>query len=295
MRMGWGKMLGPLLFLCLLVKPLDGLAVTFTIPEAKIEAYVQADGNVEVTESYLYEFQGDFNGLNRTMYVNGEQMIEDFAAFEDGKPLPFEMMKNGYRMFRPGSDEAVNLTIRYTIVDGVEKFEDGAQFSWAFFNLTNTTTYEYMDITIYPPAATSHVETLGYGILKGTEEVDAEGTVHFQIGEVKQGKKGDFRVAYPSTLFPRLAEEKGMIMDEIVFYDEERKEIKAFGIWLTVLIGCGLLFLFGWTATAPRHHRRYAVEYVRPSAGHPRRESQHAGCFAFYIRSYNTDERGWVC
>ncbi len=260
--MRWIKVFALLFFTWLLCKPLHGLAVTFTIPEVEIEAYVHADGHVEVVESYLYEFEGEFNGFTRVIEPTADKGIEDFSAYENGEPLPFEVEEGAYRMFRPGTDETVRLTIQYTIVNGVEKFEDAAQFNWSFIGRGNTSTYGKMGIVIYPPTSTTNVHALGYGITNGTDTVDEEGIVYFHLGTVKPGKKGEIRVAFPKGLFPQVIEKEGMIIEEIVLYDEERQATKEFGIVFTALLGCGLLLLFSWMVTAPRRRRKRAATWV---------------------------------
>src|SRR5690606_23032376 len=58
------------------------------------------------------------------------------------------------------------------------------------------------DIFIYPPVETKNVIAYGYDEALGTAKVLPDGSVHFKMVEVPDGKNGDIRVAYDVALFP---------------------------------------------------------------------------------------------
>ncbi|MCM3741869.1 hypothetical protein M3210_16575 [Oceanobacillus luteolus] len=54
-----------LAFIGCFLLPVHAFAVDFSIEETKIDAFLQENGMVHVTELHTYEFDGDFNGITR--------------------------------------------------------------------------------------------------------------------------------------------------------------------------------------------------------------------------------------
>jgi uncharacterized membrane protein len=240
----------------LLLIPVTALAVDFTIDDTQIEAFLQEDGDVQVKEQHTYQFDGDFNGISRTLIPKEETDIQNLQAFEDTKPLQVEQEGNLYKIHRTGSDETVTIDLSYTIQNGMEVYSDLGQFYWPFFDSSNESTYENMDIYVHPPQPTDDVYAIGYDEAEGSVSISGDGIVHFAIGEVDSGENGDIRAAYDSSLFPgaTIIEGKtirGEIQDELAAYEEkmeaynDRKDtlssiapyvVGIFALYLTLLL-----------------------------------------------------------
>ncbi|MCC3358546.1 DUF2207 domain-containing protein [Bacillus sp. REN16] len=185
----------------LFIFPMQGFAVDYWINDVKMDAYLQDDGIVKVTETHTYEFDGEFNGITRTVIPKKGSSIKDFSATENGKELRVEKEEDFYKIHRKGKDETITVTLAYTIQNGVEIFEDVAQFYWPFFDNRNESTYENLVITVHPPQPTSDVVAFGYDEAFQKETVQSDGSVIFHIGEVPNETNGDIRVAYDVGLF----------------------------------------------------------------------------------------------
>ncbi|WLR61497.1 DUF2207 domain-containing protein [Guptibacillus hwajinpoensis] len=120
-------------FLFILLIPVNVWAVEFSIDATNINAQLRKDGQVDVKESHTYEFEGDFNGITRRLISKEKTTIKNFQATENGKELKVEKDGDVYKVYRGGSDETVTVDITYTITNGVERFEDVAQFYYPFF------------------------------------------------------------------------------------------------------------------------------------------------------------------
>ncbi|WP_396266060.1 DUF2207 domain-containing protein [Halobacillus salinarum] len=131
--------------------PLKALAVDFSIDQTQIDAYLQEDGNVKVQEQHTYSFEGQFNGITRTLIPKKGTAIKNFKAEEKGRSLKIKKDGSFYKVYRSGSDESVTITLSYTIENGVEVYSDAAQFYWPFFDKSNESTYHELSITIHPP------------------------------------------------------------------------------------------------------------------------------------------------
>ena len=197
--------------------PTQVLAVDFTIKNTQIDAFLQENGDVEVSERHTYEFDGDFNGITRTLIPKENTLIQNIEAFEDNKPLEVEKEGNLFKIHRGGSDETITIDLSYTIDNGVEVYADLGQFYWPFFDSSNESTYENMDIYIHPPRPTDEVLAIGYDEAEGAVQTKTNGIVHFAMGEVESGENGDIRVAYDAPLFPSAAmTEDKKIRDDIL-------------------------------------------------------------------------------
>ncbi|WP_158541107.1 DUF2207 domain-containing protein [Sporosarcina sp. BI001-red] len=195
-------LLSVVMLVLLIVFPIPAFADDFTINDFKIDAHLETDGNVQVKELLTYEFDGDFNGITRDLYPKKGSEISDLHAEENGKPLKIEGKNGNYKIHRKAKDETVAIELTYTIVGGVEKYADMAQFYWPFFDDRNETDFENVVITVRPPKATEDVIAMGYNAARGSEVTDEEGTVVFNLGEVSAGTNADVRVGVDEALFP---------------------------------------------------------------------------------------------
>jgi uncharacterized membrane protein len=230
-----------LLFILLLVFPNQSLAVEFSITSVKIDAYLQENGMVAVEETHIYEFDGSFNGITREVIPKKGAKITNFTASENGETLKVEKEEGLYKIHRKGADETITVTLRYQIENGMEKYQDVAQFYWPFFDSRNETSYENLTISIHPPDSTDDVIAFGYDEAFNTEKIEQDGTVLFQLGYVPDSTNGDIRVAYPANLFlsatqtsdNRMKEEilgaKEELIEQFAADAETREKLSSFG------------------------------------------------------------------
>ncbi|WP_147804715.1 DUF2207 domain-containing protein [Alkalicoccus halolimnae] len=214
--------------LFLIASPMSAGAFELTIPEAEIDAFLQEDGNVQVEESFTYDFEGEFNGVVRALNYPDYASIENLEAFENGERLEIETEEEiVHRIHRQGEDESFTVDLQYTIEDGVELYNDLGEFYWAFFDSSNETDYESMQIRVHPPEPSEEMEAIGYDEAENSEQ-PADEYVLFDMGHVESGENGDVRAAFDAGLFEgvtRTAE--GSAAEEIQQEEEEREEAAA--------------------------------------------------------------------
>lgn len=216
-----------LAFVLVLFIPSQAYAVDFEISEVQIDAILDDDGNANVTEQFTYVFEDDFEGITRELIAKENTSIENFSASENGNALKVEMEDGLYKIYREGEDgETIQVELNYRIVGAAEKFEDGAQFYWPFFDENNETEYENMDITVTPPAPSTNTEALGYGEAFGTERITNDGAAVFELGHVPAEKNADVRAVFEAELFPGVALTEGTVRDKLA-EDREQQENEA--------------------------------------------------------------------
>ncbi len=210
-----------ILLALLLLFPHQSLAVEFSITNVKMDAFLQNNGDVKVEETHTYEFEGEFNGITREVIPKKGSKISDFTAWESGDSLRIEKDENLYKIHRKGNDETITVLLTYTINNGMEIYQDVAQFYWPFFDERNESSYEDLTITIHPPEETSDVIAFGYDVANDTETIKEDGTVTFELGYVPDGTNGDIRVAYPVSFFPAASQTSDKPLKEEILKAEQ--------------------------------------------------------------------------
>lgn len=267
------KIVTTLLLIVLLLVPTAALAVDFEISEVTIDAHLEENGDVAVVEKHTYVFDSKFNGVTREIVAKEGASIANFEAYEKGKSLKVENDDGTYKIFRSGKKETVEIEMRYQIINAVEKYTDGAQFYWPFFDKRNETDYNNMVITIHPPARAKDVQYLGYDTTYKTGTVNDNGDVSFKIEKVPSGKNGDIRVIYEPKLFPGTKTNKGKIREEVkseihqleneeAKYGVRRDKTEKLGLYGMAGFGILLIGLFGRTITSSRLKKREVNEQL---------------------------------
>ncbi|WP_210470973.1 DUF2207 domain-containing protein [Sporosarcina sp. 6E9] len=254
--MSWKKVVPACLLIVLLLIPTAAFAVDFNISNVVIEVHLKENGDADVVEKHTYVFDSKFNGVTREIIAKQGTAITEFVAYENNKRLKVEHEKGTYKIFRSGKKETIEVEMRYGIVNAMEKYEDGAQFYWPFFDKRNETDYGNMTIMVHPPAAAHDVLYLGYDSAYEKGHLRSNGIVEFRLGNVSAGENGDIRVVYETELFPSIVEQNGAIRDEVKaeksILAEELKQFVAsqektnkFGLFGVPIGGIFLFILFG--------------------------------------------------
>ncbi|MTW87339.1 DUF2207 domain-containing protein [Virgibacillus dakarensis] len=267
----------------IMISPLTTHAMEYSIDHMKIDAFLQKDGMVDVTEVQVYSFEGKFKGITRTLIPKKGTQIIDVKATENGKKLKVEQDDNEYKIYRKGKDEEVTINLTYTIKNGVQRYSDVGQFNWPFFDESNESDYEQFDVYVHPPQPTEDVIAFGDEEAFGTANINDGGIVHFAMGKVPEGSNGNIRVAYDAELFPGTALTKDKPMREEILAAktelqekqaafEERKEFLAnlapYIVGVFVFYFLGLCF-YAWQkkrVTGMEMERRFPAVYFIPKA-----------------------------
>ncbi|WP_157967307.1 MULTISPECIES: DUF2207 domain-containing protein [Paraliobacillus] len=112
-----------------------------TIESANIQANIDSDGTVHITE--LYTYHNSFNKTTRSMDDN----IENFEAYHapnqlaekdletlNLEPLTVKKMKNDYQISSSSENELKQIVFSYDIKDAITKYNDIADLQYIFFD-----------------------------------------------------------------------------------------------------------------------------------------------------------------
>nr|WP_283092933.1 DUF2207 domain-containing protein [Planococcus sp. MSAK28401] len=263
------------MFIFLLLVPVQAFAVDFDITEVQIEAQLNEDGTADVTEQFTYEFEDEFNGITRSLIPKEGTSIEEFTASDSRRDLEVEIENGLYKIYRSGNDgDTIQVELNYRIIGAVEKFEDGAEFYWPFFDASNESEYGDMTITVIPPAPAAETEALGYGEAFDTSNVTEDGTAVFDLGNVPSEKNANIRAIFESELFPGVTAQDGTVRDELAddreeleneaaAFDRNQQIAQSAGIPAIILFGAGLIgiVLFTWMKAIRRKREVQSQPY----------------------------------
>jgi len=255
-----------LMFIFVLLIPTHALAIDFDIMEVRIDAQLNEDGTADVTEQFTYQFEDDFEGITRSLIPKDGTSIEAFTARDSRRDLEVEVENGLYKIYRSGNDgDSIQVELNYRIIGAVEKFEDGAEFYWPFFDASNESEYGDMTITVIPSAPAAETEALGYSEAFDTSSVTEDGTAVFDLGNVPAEENADIRAIFEPDLFPGVTAQDGTVRDELASDREElENEAAAFarnqqiaksaGIPAIAILGALLigLVLFAWMKASRR-------------------------------------------
>lgn len=216
--------------------PAQAEAKSYTMPKVDIQAQVETDGSLHVTEQRTFDFDGDFTAVwwnfgslpsNAEVKVNGVRagvvdsegaitgdwitlastpFVLDWrdAGGPGGWAYSLDSPKNTLYVFMEASDERLMVELDYTVVNGVQAYKDVGEVYWQYVTAGWEEASENvtMTLTLPVPQGTEvvpgeNVRAWGHGSLDGTVTVNADGSVTYQSPNVTPGQFAEARVVFP--------------------------------------------------------------------------------------------------
>ncbi len=185
---------------------------SFEITEVNIHARIDHAGNMHVTESDTYRFDGAFNGIIVELNASGSDGLEQFEAYEvEGEQLTrlrAEMSQDGdkllYHVYSSSHDETKMYRFSYIVKNVIQVYPDTAQLYWKFFDPSNPTDLEDVAITISLPEGVKReeIQAFGHGPLYGEVHIEDNGSVSYKVALLSSGEMLEVRVLLPQRYVP---------------------------------------------------------------------------------------------
>lgn len=246
--------------------PATAHAKSYTMPKVDLQAQVETDGALQVTEQRTFDFDGDFtavwwtfNGLpsNASLKINGVRMASvdaDGAVVGDWTTLPSEAFvlswresggpgndsysldapKNSVYVFFNASDERRIIELDYTVVNGAQAFQDVGEVYWQYVGSQWEEDSDNVTMTLALPVPQGSevtpgdtVRAWGHGPLDGKVTVNADGTVTYQVPHVAAGQYAEARVLFPVGWLTNLSTESAQLHQGENRLDQVLKEEQA--------------------------------------------------------------------
>src|SRR5690625_2327755 len=133
---------------------------SFSIDNVTIDAQIDTEGIVHVRELYTYTFDGAFEGMTRSVesdvdqfkaYGIDEQTTDPTISTEDLESLTTEEEDDTWKIYSESEDETKQVLYSYIVEDSVKKYQDIADIQYAFFDESNETDLNDVEISIHTP------------------------------------------------------------------------------------------------------------------------------------------------
>jgi uncharacterized membrane protein len=201
----------------------------FTLEAIDVQAEVQPDGSMDVTERVSYDFRGDFGVGIRDFEAPGfdspvaYEVTDRAATTTDGQPLEtitdtpylfeWELDPSGDRI----SGEREYL-VTYTVQDAVALWEDVGELEWRWIGSSSPAVEDFRaEVTM--PGSGEGVRAWGHGPLDGEVSANDGGTVTFTVEDVPLGQFVESHVVAPASGFDG-EPIGGPMLDEILAEEE---------------------------------------------------------------------------
>ncbi len=193
----------------------------------------------------------------------------------------FDEAKNTLYVFFSASDETMVATIDYTIIDGVQAFQDVAEVYWQYVGAqwAEASSDVSMTLTLPVPAGEKvvpgeNVRAWGHGPLDGTVTVNDDGTVSYYVPKVNAGQFAEARVVFPVSWLTSLGASAGqthrdephldtLLVEEQNSADEANRQ-RVLSLAFVIACGVACVLLLAW---ALRSYFKYGKEHVPDFTG----------------------------
>jgi len=274
------------------------LAKTYSIEGMRIDAFVEQDGSMRVTELITYDFDGEFSYAYRDVPLKiGEELVgvgvgEGGIQYQrsDGRaPRTFSVsaQENGVRItwHYTARDERRSFEISYTLNGLVRRYPDTAEIYYKFVGEGWDRAIRRVDAEVHLPDSVepSGIRAWAHGPLHGTVSILPSGVVALNVSPLPARTFCEARVLCESEVFKNLAyaddrprlgavlEEETRWADEAnrlrtesaerreaALREKDRRAHRARGL-LPVAIVLGLAALGVWLVFYFRHGRPHPV------------------------------------
>ncbi|HBY57373.1 MAG TPA: hypothetical protein DEG96_05870 [Candidatus Atribacteria bacterium] len=248
-----------LIIVLFLLTILSGYAErSFKITDYQAQAKILENGDIQISEIFEYDFDGDFNGIIRTIGIKGSDGLKYFKAseyFPEDRELEYTQSINAdmvtYKIYDKSSNERKLFLLEYQLKNVTTLYNDTAEFYWKFFDESNTSPISHIKIEIeLPSAATVSPEELkvfGHGPLDGKVSIQEDGKIVYEVFGLSSGEMVEARILFPTSMIPDSSKiinqnKFAEIMKEELGWAKKADRERNFNIIAILLIPLVILF-----------------------------------------------------
>ncbi|MBE3127603.1 MAG: DUF2207 domain-containing protein [Candidatus Atribacteria bacterium] len=185
---------------------------SFEITDYQAQVKILENGDIQVSEIFEYNFDGDFNGIIRTIGMKGSDGLQYFKAseyFPTDKELNYDQSTTGdmvtYKIYDQSSNERKLFLLEYQLNNVATLYNDTAEFYWKFFDQSNTSPIGHIKIEVELPSAEVSAEELkvfGHGPLAGKVSIREDGRIVYEVDGLSPGEMVEARILFPTRMIP---------------------------------------------------------------------------------------------
>lgn len=207
--------------LCLMTKVNAGTAYVDNID---INARINTDGSMTITETILWDIEEDLNGVYRdilienlsnelssasgvvinSVLVNGVEFNYSYSTLYNGANGMYNINNiaggKQIKIFTPSCDEYKTTTITYTLYDVVVKYNDIAELYWNFIGSGWDHGINNVRINITLPGDSQTLKIFAHGPLHGYSAIPSKDSVMLEVQHLRSGEMVDARLLFDTSL-----------------------------------------------------------------------------------------------
>ncbi len=184
----------------------------FQITDYQAQVIILENGDIQISEIFTYDFDGNFNGIIRSIGTKGSDGLAYFRASEyspQRKTLETSHTTEGemitYRVYDQSSNERKSFLLEYQLRNVITKYNDIAEFYWKFFDHTNTSPISRVRIEVIFPDRTvtaDELKVFGHGPSQGQVSIQDQGLVLYEVDGLPAGEMIEARILFPTAFVP---------------------------------------------------------------------------------------------
>ncbi|MDW7672496.1 MAG: DUF2207 domain-containing protein, partial [Bacillota bacterium] len=210
-----------MVLILLLFMATSAYARSVSVELVDVKATVNADGSMDVAENYVVNFDGQWNGMFRWIYLRYGMNVADIQVEEDGRsfalhpgtdygpPGTFIIRDEGDRIFVDWSLNAFSTvrtyTFRYRVKNAVYLHNDVAELYYQFIGDEWDIPFNQVRVLLTLPdgAASDQVLAWGHGPLTGEVTILSGTQVEWKVSPLPASTMLEARVTFPTMLVPQ--------------------------------------------------------------------------------------------
>lgn len=183
---------------------------SYTMERFHVEALLNSDGSMDVSETITYDFSGEFNGIYRTLDTTGSDGIENIEVMnsdESKTPIStYDIIQQKYglklKIYSKSKDEVKTFIIKYRVLNAAVKYNDTAELYWKFMGTDTDVVIRDFRVNIILPAGASRedIKAFAHGPLSGNVEIIDEQNIALSVKELRPNTFVEARILFPTSL-----------------------------------------------------------------------------------------------
>jgi uncharacterized membrane protein len=244
----------------------------YSISSVTIEARLNSDGSMDISEKRTYMFRGHFHWATYFLPTERTGGIVDFSVGEEGRTYSpgYQGGEGTYqydktsgainaKWFFDAKDETRTFILSYRILEVVKRYQDAAVLYHKFVGTGWDKSSAQVRVMVYPPEliGPKEVRAWVHGPLWGTIQIMDNGAVAAEVQSLPARNFWEIRVIYPTSLFPQIsssiseqvvpqilaqekkwADEANRKREEWIKKQETKKLQIKYGRWIVLILSC---------------------------------------------------------
>jgi uncharacterized membrane protein len=189
---------------------------SFSIDSLNIDATVNTSGDLAVSETYDYNFKGDFNGITRNINFKETSGVDNIevSVLDGSNKVTFknnDSKENGsysivtdgtYKkltIYSKNSNKVVKFNIKYNLLGVATKYKDAGELNGRFYENSSNIDINNLFLKVnFPSGNVKDAKYWGIGPASGNSSKADDNTFLFKVSKLNAGEYFGCRILFPA-------------------------------------------------------------------------------------------------